>query len=146
MALFGRKNKGKEEQDKKSEKENVLDMVKDDKEQDKKDDAKDSSEKVGKAPKPSKENTGNAYKVLTRLIVSEKSYKLAGLSKYIFRVNPSANKLEIRKAVEKVYDVKVMRINIIRTPGKRKTSGRISGRTSDFKKAIVTLKAGQQIS
>ena len=48
--------------------------------------------------------------------------------------------------LEKVYDVKVVRINIVNTMGKRKVRGKISGQTSNVKKAIVTLKAGQQIT
>ncbi len=135
MAIFGKTDK-EEKTTKKAAKADVLDMVETPKEE--------KAEK--KVSKPSKTNTGDAYKILTRPIVSEKSFKQVSMGKYTFKVNPSANKISIAKAIEKVYDVKVVRVNIVRTQGKRKTSGRINGRTSATKKAIVTLKAGQQIS
>lgn len=77
--------------------------------------------------------------------LSEKSSRLAHNGKYIFNVKRRANKVEIKKAVEKTYHVNVTQVNILNTQGKAKTSGRIMGRTSPFKKAIVTLKHGQKI-
>ena len=77
--------------------------------------------------------------------VSEKSSHLAEVGKYVFNVLKSTNKVEIKKAVEKTYKVNVTRVNILNTKGKARNFGRISGRTSGFKKAIVTLKKGQKI-
>ncbi len=93
----------------------------------------------------SKENTGDAYSILLKPLISEKSFRGQSVGKVTFKVNPKANKISIRNAVEKVYDVKVDRVNVITVLGKeRKYNGR-PGRTSDWKKAIVTLKPGQSI-
>lgn len=83
--------------------------------------------------------------VLVQPRVSEKSGKAAALNKYIFVVRNTANKISVRKAVEGSYKVKVTQVNIIRVGGKNRNFGRMSGRTSKFKKAIVTLKPGDKI-
>jgi large subunit ribosomal protein L23 len=62
-----------------------------------------------------------------------------------FLVDPGANKTEIKKAVEGLFKVKVEAVNTINTLGKIKRMGRSSGKRRDFKKAIVTLKAGDKI-
>ncbi len=66
-------------------------------------------------------------------------------NRYIFKVSINANKIEIKKAIEKVFSVKVVKINTIRMKGKPKRMGRYEGRRPDFKKAIVTLQADQTI-
>lgn len=70
-------------------------------------------------------------------------------NRYAFRVSPSANKIEIRKAVEAMYNVKVEIVNTMKYSGKRKSrytkAGLITGRESAFKKAIVTLREGDTI-
>lgn len=71
--------------------------------------------------------------------VSEKSAKLAGMNKFVFKVKPSANKLQIKKALEAFYGVKIASVNVVRNEGKGRTYGGRVGKTSDFKKAIVTL-------
>jgi large subunit ribosomal protein L23 len=93
-----------------------------------------------------KEDTGRAHSVLKRYHLSEKTNQLSSIGRYVFVVNGSANKIEVKKAVETVYDVHVTGVNIINTKGKSRNQGRISGRTSDWKKAIVTLKEGEKIS
>lgn len=77
--------------------------------------------------------------------VSEKSSRLANGSKYVFNVTKTANKIEVKRAVEKAYHVNVVQVNISNTKGKTRNFGRIAGRTAGFKKAIVTLRAGQKI-
>jgi len=77
--------------------------------------------------------------------VTEKAGDLSALGKYIFVVDRKANKSEVKKAVELIYNVKVENINIISIKGKAKRLGRSLGKTSSFKKAIVTLKQGQKI-
>ena len=77
--------------------------------------------------------------------ISEKASQLAKDSKYIFVVHKDANKVEIRKAVESAYKVNVVQVNIINNKGKLKNFGQRSGKRSDLKKAIVTLKAGEKI-
>lgn len=78
--------------------------------------------------------------------ISEKASHSAAQNKYVFNVKKNSNKVEIKKAVERVYKVKVIQVNIVNTQGKNKQSGRISGKTSGFKKAIVTLRKGDKIA
>ena len=89
----------------------------------------------------------NANQVLKQMLLSEKSSKLSSeLGQYTFEVFRYANKHAIAEAVEKTFKVTVRRVNVQNYPGKNKKSraGRPS-MTSDFKKAIVTLKAGDKI-
>ena len=65
--------------------------------------------------------------------------------KYTFKVPLNANKIQIRKAVEQIFKVQVEKVATIRVEGKVKRMGRTQGKRSDFKKAIVTLKAGETI-
>ncbi len=87
--------------------------------------------------------------VLKRPILTEKATDLSKLGKYVFEVEKTANKIEVAKAIEKMYGVSVASVNTIRSIGKKKTrtsKGKyISGKTSTFKKAIVTLQAGDII-
>ena len=85
------------------------------------------------------------YEVLRRPIVTEKSTMLATLGKYVFEVSPGANKLQIQEAVEKAFDVHVRAVNVMRVRGKPSKRGRTVSRAPDWKKAIVTLQAGEQI-
>lgn len=102
---------------------------------------KDKKEAVSK----SKEDTGNAYKVLVKPLLTEKTNKMLALNQVAFRVAKDANKIEVKKAVERVYDVHVLRVNMVSVKGKVRNFGRRSGRTSDWKKAIITLKPGEAI-
>jgi large subunit ribosomal protein L23 len=63
----------------------------------------------------------------------------------LFRVSPDANKVEIQKAVEQFFNVKVVKVRTVRVLGKTRRVGRSSGRRSDWKKAYVTLAEGQRI-
>jgi large subunit ribosomal protein L23 len=84
--------------------------------------------------------------VLITPILSEKSMKLKDKeNRYSFRVNPLANKVEIRNAVEALFKVKVEAVRTANMPGKMHRVGRSEGRRSDWKKAVVTVKAGQKI-
>ena len=88
--------------------------------------------------------------ILIRPIVTEKMERLTEkVNQYGFLVEKTANKLEIKKAIEELYGVTVDSINTIRYAGKAKSrytkSGFLSGRTNSFKKAIVTLKEGEKI-
>jgi len=86
--------------------------------------------------------------VLIRPVVSEKSYALSEKGVYIFVVDPGANKIEIRRAVEHVFNVKVTNVNTVNRPGKRKRNRKQAtfGKRPDTKRAIVTLAAGQSIA
>ena len=87
----------------------------------------------------------DARDVLVSPVISEKSVGMVEENKYTFWVNPAANKIEIRSAVEKMFKVHVMDVRTISVKGKIKRVGRYAGKTSDRKKAIVTLKAGETI-
>jgi large subunit ribosomal protein L23 len=86
------------------------------------------------------------YDVLRRPIVTEKSsFQSENLNRYTFEVDVRANKLQVKEAVEKVFRVNVVAINVMRVRGKRRRLGRIQGRTKDWKKAVVTIRSGQTI-
>lgn len=80
-----------------------------------------------------------AYDVVIRPIITESSMDLAAERKYAFKVDPRANKTEVKSAVEEIFDVDVAKVNIMNVNGKTKRLGRSVGKTSDYKKAIVTL-------
>ena len=84
-------------------------------------------------------------KVLVQPRISEKAGHLVSLNKYVFKVLPTTNKVEVKKAVEAAYKVKVTGVNMVVNKGKTRNFGRTVGRTSSFKKAIVTLKKGDKI-
>ncbi|MCC9137646.1 50S ribosomal protein L23 [Pontibacter silvestris] len=87
--------------------------------------------------------------VLKRPLVTEKYAAMNEVGKYTFEVDKKANKVEIKKAVEKLYGVTVKSVATMRSVGKVKSkytkSGAVTGRTSLIKKAIVTLKEGEEI-
>jgi len=83
--------------------------------------------------------------VLVRPVVTEKSTLLQERDKYVFEVLPVANKVMVREAVERAYNVKVVGVNILKSPGKTKRYGPRRVRTPDRKKAVVTLKHGDRI-
>lgn len=88
---------------------------------------------------------GNLRAILVKPRISEKAAKSADHGKYVFEVAYNANKISVRNAVEKIYNVKVTQVNMIKNEGKALNSGRISGKRSNFKKAIVTLRKGDSI-
>jgi large subunit ribosomal protein L23 len=80
-------------------------------------------------------------------IITEKTHSLKEVgNKVTLRVDLKANKIEIRKAVEEIFKVKVLAVNTIRLRGKKKRVGRTEGVRPDWKKAIVTLAPGEKIS
>lgn len=88
--------------------------------------------------------------VILKPIVTEKMTELGEkLNRYAFVVNRQANKIEIKDAVEEMYDVTVLDVNTMNYQGKAKSrytkAGMINGRTNSFKKAIVTLNEGDSI-
>ena len=80
-----------------------------------------------------------AEEIIIAPIVTEKSNNGLQEGKYTFKVNKKATKIEIRNAVEKLFNVKVLKVNTINVKGKKKRVGYHQGRTSDWKKAIVTI-------
>ena len=95
--------------------------------------------------KVQKNDTGIAYKVLIKPLVTEKGTFLATDNKYIFEVGIKANKKQIRKSINNTYNVDVVKVNIIPVKGKSVRYGKVKGRTKNRKKAIVTIKKGQTI-
>jgi len=87
--------------------------------------------------------------IIRRPLITEKGAQTREQGKvgnrYFFDVHPDANKIQIAKAIETVFDVKVVKVRTMNQIGKRKRLGRYEGRRSDWKKAIVTLKPGQTI-
>lgn len=83
--------------------------------------------------------------ILLAPVVSEKSYALLDENKYTFIVAPHANKTEIKIAVEKVFDVRVVGVNTINRQGKRRRTKSGTGKRPDTKRAIVTVAEGQRI-
>ena len=81
-----------------------------------------------------------AYDIVKAPILTEKSYDYIAHRVYTFEVAKTANKVEIRKAVEEIFGVKVQSVHTVNKLGKMKRQGRTQGRTPEVKKAIVTLK------
>ena len=88
----------------------------------------------------------NPYSVLKKPLITEKSNVMKEeLNQIAFAVDPRANKIEIKEAVQKIFNVHVLKVRTFNLLGKRKRLGRSEGKKSDWKKAIVTLKEGERI-
>jgi large subunit ribosomal protein L23 len=83
--------------------------------------------------------------VLLKPVISEKSYEQITQSRYTFKVHQDAHKTQVRQAVEQLFDVKVVSVNIVKVPPKPKRRGLYKGIRPGWKKAIVELKAGDTI-
>ena len=91
-------------------------------------------------------NNERLMKILLSPLVSEKSTVVADANgQFTFRVKTDATKREIARAVEKLFNVEVERVQVVNVKGKKKRFGAILGRRSDWKKAYVRLKAGNEI-
>src|SRR3989344_5122143 len=132
MSILDRFKKKADEKKTHKHNENVLDLVKE--------------EKTAEQKAVLKENTGRAHHVLHHHHLSEKTNQFSSQGRYVFKVAKDVNKIEVRNAVESVYDVHVASVNMINVRGKRRRQGKSVGRTQDWKKAIVTLKTGERIS
>ncbi len=86
-------------------------------------------------------------RVVLSHVVTEKAERLrAEQSRYTFKVAPTANKIEVRDAVERLFKVHVRDVRVMNYLGKMRRMGRFSGRRPDWKKAVVTLKQGERIA
>ena len=84
--------------------------------------------------------------VLLAPVVSEKSYaQIEASNTYSFRIHPDAHKTQVRQAVEELFDVKVLRVNVSKVQSKPKRRGMTRGRRPGWKKAIVQLQPGYSI-
>jgi large subunit ribosomal protein L23 len=85
------------------------------------------------------------HQIIRRPLVTEKTTLMREENQYIFEVDTRANKIEIEKAVEKLFKVKVLDVRTLNVLGKKKRYGRQQGQKSDWKKAIVTVAPGSSI-
>ncbi|MCD6262445.1 MAG: 50S ribosomal protein L23 [Deltaproteobacteria bacterium] len=86
------------------------------------------------------------YQIIKEPLSTEKTtVQKSSFNKVSFKVQKRANKVEIRRAVEAIFNVKVLNIRTINVKGKKRRVGRSIGKTSDWKKAIVTLRPGQNM-
>ena len=161
MGIFSKKSKDKDKkegagkdaqiQDAKKDsikKESMKDLYEDKGTQKAKDLPAQAGGQDGKMVKEEKKakKQGNAYRILVKPLVTEKASYLGAQNKYVFEVNKDANKIEITEAVEEVYGVRPVSVNIVRVRGKNVRYGRITGKRKDWKKAIVTLPEGKSIN
>ena len=86
-----------------------------------------------------------SYDIVKTLIRTEKGTTLEPNRQYLFHVDQRATKIDIKKAVEEIYNVKVQGVNTVIVPGKKKRVRHQLGYTTDWKKAVVTLKEGSKI-
>ena len=85
------------------------------------------------------------YDILRAPVITEKSSVLSQFGKYVFKVNVNVAKLTAKRAIENIFNVKVLKVNSIKIKGKVKMFRRIKGERSDYKKIIVTLEKGKTI-
>ncbi|MFA6918482.1 MAG: 50S ribosomal protein L23 [Candidatus Gracilibacteria bacterium] len=109
-----------------------------------------------KVEKTEKKNTGKEFKknklskdkvsmIMIEPLFTEKISNMLPLNKYAFKVTNHANKIEVKKAIEGLYEVNVVSVNMIKTTAKPKRVGRREMMQPGFKKAIVTIKSGEVI-
>jgi large subunit ribosomal protein L23 len=106
------------------------------------------AEKTESAPKvvSSKIKNGKfSYEAIKQPHISEKATELAEIDQYIFEVSPNFNKNEIKNAVEGIYNVDVLSVNVIKIPAKKRRLGKTEGFRKAYKKAVVKIKNGQKI-
>lgn len=87
----------------------------------------------------------NARDILIRPLITERTTALMQEGKYTFVVPKTANKVEIRTAVQEIFKVKVLVVNTVNVLGKTKRMGRSEGKRADYKKAVVKLAPGESI-
>jgi len=86
------------------------------------------------------------YEVIKSPWITEKGTELGEKqNKYVFKVCLNANKIEIRNAIEKIFNVKIKKVNTVKLQGKKKKVRLVEGKTPDWKKAVITLKEGNKI-
>ena len=90
-------------------------------------------------------NKINLYDSILSPLVTEKSTNLSEINKVVFKVNSSANKKSIKKSIEKIFKVNVIKINIINKQRRIKIARSKKAKVRGYKKAIITLKKGQNI-
>jgi len=92
-----------------------------------------------------KKNPELTSRILIKPLITEKATNLGVENKYIFEISSKANKIEVKKAIQSLYGVEPIKVNIINMGGKEVRYGKTQGQTKNTKKAIVTLKEGDKI-
>ena len=95
--------------------------------------------------KEAKRGMASVYNVVAKPHISEKSTDMSKVNQYVFEVFPEANKNKVKEAIEIIYGVDVLAVNIIKIPAKKRKLGRSQGFRKGYKKAVVTIKEGQKI-
>lgn len=141
MALFDVFKKGKEETKKPVQKKSERPAVRIKKE------VKKAVEKpkAPAVPLKAKKVSATAYRILKQPHITEKATDLTEVDQYVFEVYSGAEKTEIKRAVEDIYGVKVVSVNITKIPAKSRRLGKVTGQKAGYKKAIVKIQAGQKI-
>lgn len=96
-------------------------------------------------PKKQRKITGESLKILKSPHVAEKSTDLLEKNQYVFKVWPQANKQEVKKAVESIFNVRVLKVRMVNLPAKKRRIGRFLGSTKAIRKAIVKVAPGEKI-
>ncbi len=84
--------------------------------------------------------------IIAPMVTEKSSHQMQMQNSYTFKVSVNANKIEIKKAIERIFSVRVLSVNTINLLGKPKKLGRYNGKRPDWKKAIVTLRPGDKIA
>ena len=87
----------------------------------------------------------NIYEIIKQPVVTEKTTKISENNQFVFKVQNTSSKLDIKKAVEKIFKVKVKSVNTVKIKGKIKVFKGTKGKRNDYKKAIITLKSGETL-
>lgn len=140
MGIFSKKHDEKEE--KKGAKDAEVKVAKEKKEEK----GGVISNREVKEEKARKYQNVKAHELIIKPLITEKAAFLGGANQYVFEVNKNANKAEVLKAIEHVYNVRPLKVNILNVKGKTTRYGRSVGRLKNWKKAVVTLKEGDKIS
>ena len=105
--------------------------------------------KSGSRPQKASGKNAQVYQIIKEPHITEKAGILSEKNKYVFKVYPKANKVEVKKAIESLYGVKVRKVHMVHTAPKKRRLGRHQGwrqgLKKGFKKAIVSLKEGDKI-
>ena len=107
----------------------------------------ETAEVKDKAETPTEQRPAvpHGYDILVKPLLSEKAMHLAGMGRYVFMVGRKAGKPEIKKSIQKLYNVHVEDVKIVNLPSKKRRSGQHLSQTSAAKKAIVILKKGEKL-
>ena len=140
MAIFGNKKTNTTDEAKKEVKDEAAVSMKDLYNETASKTVKVEGTKIKKAAK-----ANEAYRILVKPLITEKASNLGAHNKYVFVVSLKANKIEVAKAIADTYGVKPVKVNLANVSGKKVARGKVRGQRKDWRKAIVTLPAGQTI-